>query len=120
MKFFQDGRDWFFKKRYGLFVHWGLYTLGGYHEQEQFRRNICRSEYEQYVAQFNPNRFDPYQWIEQAQEAGMEYLVFTAKHLDGFCMWDTNTTDYNIMHTPYGKDILKEVADACHQKNSLC
>ncbi len=117
MEYFHDGRDWFFRKRYGLFVHWGLYALGGYHEQEQFRRNIPRAEYEQYAKQFNPVKFDPYRWIAQAREAGMEYLVFTTKHQDGFCMWDTETTDYKVTNTPFGRDVLKELADACHAEN---
>lgn len=117
MKYFNDGRDWFFQKRYGLFIHWGLYALGGFHEQEQFRRNISRKEYAAYQNQFCPKKFDPRQWIRTARECGMEYMVFTTKHQDGFCMWNTSCTDFNCMNTPYGKDILKELADACHEED---
>ena len=117
MQYFNDNRDWFFQKRYGLFIHWGLYALSGFHEQEQFRRNISRAQYEKYAEQFNPVKFSPDEWIDCAQKAGMEYMMFTAKHQDGFCLWDTTCTDYNIMHTPYGKDVLKELSDACHRRN---
>lgn len=117
MEYFRDGRDWFFQKRYGMFIHWGLYAIGGFHEQEQFRKNISRKEYAAYQKQFCPTKFDPRQWIRTAKACGMEYMVFTTKHQDGFCMWDTAYTDFNCMNTPYGKDILKELADACHEEN---
>ena len=116
MNFFKDERDWFFKKRFGLFVHFGLYSIEGFHEQEQFRKGIPRKEYEKYASVFNPEKFDPYVWIETAKKCGMEYMVFTAKHQDGFCMWNTKTTDYNIINTPYGRDLLKELSDACHSE----
>ena len=116
MDFFKDERDWFFKKRFGLFVHFGLYSIEGFHEQEQFRKGIPRKEYEKYASVFNPEKFDPYVWIETAKKCGMEYMVFTAKHQDGFCMWNTKTTDYNIINTPYGRDLLKELSDACHSE----
>lgn len=116
MQYFKDGRDWFFQKRYGLFIHWGLYALGGFHEQEQFRRGLPRSEYAAYQMQFCPKKFNPRQWIRTARECGMEYMVFTTKHQDGFCMWNTAATAFQCMNTPYGKDILKELADACHEE----
>ena len=72
MEYFKDGRDWFFQKRYGLFIHWGLYALGGFHEQEQFRKNIFRNEYAAYQKQFCPTKFDPRQWIRTAKACGME------------------------------------------------
>ena len=114
---FNDARDWFFNKRLGLFVHWGLYSINGFHEQEMFRRNIPRHIYAKLKDQFNPIEFNPDLWIDMAQEAGMEYIVFTSKHQDGFCMWDTKYTDFNIMNTPYKKDILAMLAEACHRRN---
>jgi alpha-L-fucosidase len=122
MKFrFGDGRDWFFEKRFGLFLHWGLYAVGGWHEQDQYSRNISRREYAKQMQVFNPVQFDPEAWLDMAQAAGMEYLTFTTKHIDGFCMWNTAQTDYNIMHTLYGKDILGMLAEACHRRNfPLC
>jgi alpha-L-fucosidase len=118
---FGDARDWFSEKRFGLFIHWGLYALSEWHEQDQWRRRIPRTQYERLMHQFNPTRFDPDAWLDVAQAAGMEYICFTTKHHDGFCLWDTAQTDYNIMHTPYGKDTLRMLADACHKRNMpLC
>ena len=122
MKFrFGDGRDWFFNKRFGLFIHWGLYSIDEWHEQMQYRRSIPRKEYEKLINRFNPVDFDPDKWLDIAEETGMEYICFTAKHIDGFCMWDTKQTDYNVMNSPYGKDILGMLADACHRRSfPLC
>jgi alpha-L-fucosidase len=118
---FNDGRDWFFEKKFGLFVHWGLYSLIGWHEQVLQRRNMERKEYENLIHSFNPKQYDPEQWLDMAQQAGMEYVYFTAKHHDGFCMWDTKHTDYNIMNTPFKKDILAMLAEACHKRSfPLC
>lgn len=118
---FGDARDWWFKKRFGLFIHWGIYAINGWHEQEQCRRKIPRSEYEKLAAQWNPLRFDPDAWIDLAERTGMQYLCFTTKHHDGFCLWDTKQTPYNTMHTPFGKDVLKLLADACHRRGMpLC
>jgi alpha-L-fucosidase len=69
--------------------------------------------------QFNPTDYDPEKWVILAKQAGMKYICFTAKHHDGFCMWDTKQTDYNIMNTPYGKDVLKMLADACKKHGLL-
>ncbi len=121
MKYFNDGRDWFMEKRFGLFVHWGLYAIEGWHEQHQMRLNVPRKEYEKLAAVFNPSHFDPDVWIDLAQAAGMEYLTFTTKHQDGFCMWDTAQTDYKVTNSPYGKDVLAQIAEACHRRDfPLC
>lgn len=114
---FPGERNWFFEKRFGLFLHWGIYALGGYHEQEQMRLNVPAAEYEKYVPRFDPVNFDPAQWLDLCQECGMEYLVFTVKHHDGFCMWDTKETSYNIMNTPYKKDIAALLAEECHKRD---
>ncbi|OGV64072.1 MAG: glycoside hydrolase [Lentisphaerae bacterium RIFOXYB12_FULL_65_16] len=118
---FGDGRDWFFAKRFGLFVHWGLYAIEAWHEQDQFRRRIAKRDYTQRVHRFNPVRFDPEAWLDLAQDAGMQYVCFTTKHVDGFCMWNTAQTDYNVTKTPYRKDILGMLAEACHRRKvPLC
>ena len=75
MQHFHDGRDWFFERRLGLFLHWGLYAIHGLHEQEQQRYGVPAEEYEKLTAEFHPRRFDPEQWLDLAEEAGMEYLV---------------------------------------------
>jgi alpha-L-fucosidase len=118
---FNDGRDWFFQKRFGMFVHWGIYSVGGWEEQHMYRKEMTRAEYMPFMRKFNPVKFDPDAWLDLAQQAGMEYLTFTTKHIDGFCMWNTRETSYNIMNTPYGKDVLKLLADTCHRRGfPLC
>lgn len=121
MKRFGDGRDWFFEKRFGLFLHWGLYAIHGWHEQEQWRRRVDRREYGKLQAQWNPVRYSPDEWLDLAEEVGMRYVCLTTKHHDGFCLWDTKQTDFNTMNTPYGKDIVGMLAEACHRRGfPLC
>lgn len=121
LKRFGDGRDWFLEKRFGLFVHWGLYAIHGWHEQHQWRARVERSEYVKLINQWNPVEFNPDQWLDLLEETGMKYLCITAKHHDGFCLWDTKHTSFNTMNTPYGKDIIRMIADACHRRNiPLC
>ena len=118
---FGDGRDWFFEKRFGLFTHWGVYAVPAWHEQHVFRRQMTRAEYVPLMAQFHPRKFDPDAWLDLAEEAGMQYLCFTTKHIDGFCMWDSDETSFKITNTPYGKDTLRMLADACHRRDfPLC
>ncbi len=118
---FGDGRDWFFEKRFGLFIHWGLYSILEWHEQHQYRLRIPRPEYEKLIHRFNPTKFDPDAWLDLAAATGMDYVCFTTKHCEGFCLWNTRQTDYNVMNTPYGKDVLKMLADACHRRGfPLC
>lgn len=107
----------FKNERFGLFVHWGIYAVGDWHEQEQWRRRMKKEDYMKKADQFSPNEFDPEQWVKTALEAGMEYICFTTKHHDGFCMWDTKQTDYNVMNTPYGQDVLKQLERACRKHN---
>ena len=106
------------ENKFGMFIHWGVYALMGVHEQVFAKLDIPREEYEGLYKRFDPVDYDPEKWVLLAKEAGMKYICFTAKHHDGFCMWDTKTTDYNIVSTPYGKDVLKMLADAC-QKHGL-
>jgi alpha-L-fucosidase len=118
---FGDARDWWFRKRFGLFVHWGLYAINGFHEQEQWRRRVPRQDYARLAAQWNPAAFEPDAWLDLMREAGMSYVCVTMKHHDGFCLWDTTLTRYNTMNTPFGRDILRMLADACHRRGvPLC
>lgn len=118
---FGDRRDWFFERRYGLFVHWGLYAIPAWHEQALYRLPMDPDAYEGLIHQFNPDRFDADQWLDLAESVGMEYVCFTTKHVDGFCMWDTAQTDYKVTRTPYGKDVLALLAEACHRRRfPLC
>ena len=118
---FGDQRDWFFERRFGLFLHWGLYSISGWHEQTQYRQRIPRAEYVKLARQWNPVKFDPEAWLDLAERAGMKYVCLTTKHHDGFCLWDTKLTDFNTMHTPYGKDVVRQLANACHRRGMpLC
>jgi alpha-L-fucosidase len=118
---FGDGRDWFFEKRYGMFIHWGLYSIPAWHEQHQWRARVPRSEYVKLAESWNPRQFDPGKWLDLMELAGMKYLTVTTKHHDGFCLWDTKQTRFNTMNTPYKKDIIGMLADECHKRNvPLC
>lgn len=118
---FGDERDWFFDHRYGMFVHWGLYSIPGWHEQHQWRGRVSRTEYMKLAGQWNPRKFNPEQWLDLMEEAGMKYITLTTKHHDGFCLWDTRQTAFNTMNTPYKKDVIGMLSDACHKRKiPLC
>ena len=110
-------QKWFSQRKLGLFLHFGLYSIEGWHEQDQMRRRIPSEEYGQLIHRFNPTAFDPDQILDLAESVGMEYVCLTTKHHDGFCLWDTHETDFNVMHSPYGKDIVRQLADACHRRH---
>lgn len=105
----------FKEKRFGMFIHWGIYSLLGFHEQVQWIKELDAKEYQKNINLFNPTEYNPKEWVKLAKDAGMDYICFTTKHHDGFCMWDTKYTDFNIMNTPYGKDVLKELSEACEE-----
>lgn len=101
--------------QFGLFIHWGVYSLYGWHEQVLAKLNIPFEEYDAKALAFNPEGLDVEEWVLLAKNAGMKYICFTTKHHDGFCLWNTKYTDYNIMNTPYGRDVLKDLAAACQK-----
>lgn len=118
---FGDARDWFFQRRFGMFVHWGLYAIPGWHEQHQWRGRMARPEYVKLAAQWNPTKFNPDQWLDLLEATGMKYLCVTTKHHDGFCLFETKQTRFNSMNTPYRRDIIAMLANACHRRNvPLC
>ena len=118
---FGDGRDWFLEKRFGMFAHWGLYSIPAWHEQHQWRARVPRAEYVKLAQQWNPEKFNPEQWLDLLEEAGMRYLTLTTKHHDGFCLFDSAYTRFTSVHTPYKRDIVAMVADACHRRKlPLC
>ena len=112
---FADGKG-LFNRRLGMFVHWGIYSVGGLHEQEQCRYGVPRAEYEKYKDRFFADKFTPDDFIDVAESAGAEYMVITAKHHDGFCMWGTATTDYKVTNTPAKRDVIGELAAACRRR----
>ena len=107
------------QNKFGMFIHWGIYSLLEYHEQVYAHKKLDRDYYESHKELFNPTEYDPEKWVKLAKEAGMKYICFTAKHHDGFCMWDTKYTDYKITNTPYGKDTLRMLANACKKEGML-
>ena len=126
----QTGRDRFNENKYGMFIHWGLYsTQGGVWKGQKMedggtgplvaewimrRKEISRDEYAELTAQFDPQDFDADEWVAVAKAAGMKYMVITSKHHDGFALFDTDVSDFNIVDaTPFGRDVIKELATAC-------
>lgn len=129
----RDARmEWWREVRFGLFIHWGLYAVPageykgerceGIGEQIQAFLNIPREEYKDFAPQFNPVSFNAAEWVGLANQAGMKYLVITSKHHDGFCLWDSKVTKWDIIDaTPYGKDILAALRDECKKQGvKLC
>lgn len=110
-------REWFQDARFGLFIHWGVYSVLGDGEWVMNNQQIPISTYEKLPAFFNPTEFNPAEWVQMAKAAGMKYITITSKHHDGFAMFDSNVSDYNIVKkTPYGKDVLKMLADECRKE----
>jgi len=105
--------DWWRDARFGLFIHWGPVSLKGTEIGWSRGAQVPTETYDQLYREFNPTQFDAPAWVSLAKTAGMKYLVFTSKHHDGFCMWNTRFTDYNIMKSPFRRDVLRELAVAC-------
>jgi alpha-L-fucosidase len=103
---------WFNDVRFGMFIHWGIYSIPAKGEWVRFYDDISIEDYDKYAEQFNPVDFDPKEWAKTARNAGMRYVVFTTKHHDGFCMYDSKYTDFKITNTPYGRDITAELVEA--------
>jgi len=109
-----EARKWFQEARFGLFIHWGVYSVLGDGEWVMNNQNISINEYKKLPSFFNPVYFDAEEWVLMAKNAGMKYITITSRHHDGFSMFDSKASDYNIVKkTPYGKDILKMLSDAC-------
>ena len=103
---------WWTDARFGMFIHWGSYAQAARHEWVKKRERIPDDEYQKYFEVFDPDLFDPSEWAKKAKAAGMKYAVITSKHHEGFCMFESAFTDYDVINTPYGKDIIKEWVDA--------
>ena len=111
-----DPLAWQREAKFGMFIHWGPYSVAGVEASWPIMvptGEISEAEYRALSDRFNPVRFDPEEWIDLARKCGQRYMVFTAKHHDGFCMFDSEYTNYKITRTPYGKDIVRQLADAC-------
>jgi len=113
----QASRDWFREARFGLFIHWGVYSVLGRGEWVMSNDKMSVADYEKLPPRFNPVEFDAAEWVRMAKDAGMKYITITSKHHDGFAMWGTRQGDWDIVdRTPYAKDPLKMLADECHRQ----
>jgi len=110
-------RQWFQEAKFGLFIHWGVYSVLGDGEWVMNNQNISIDDYEKLPSFFNPIEFDAEEWVKMAKDAGMKYITITSRHHDGFSMFDSQATDYTIVKkTPYQKDVLKSLAAACKKE----
>ncbi len=112
-----EARKWFEEARFGMFIHWGVYSVLGDGEWVMNNQNISIKEYEKLPSFFNPTEFNAKDWVKIAKDSGMKYITITSRHHDGFSMFNSKATDYTIVKkTPYKKDILKQLADECHKE----
>ena len=109
--------SWFVNDRFGLFIHWGLYALAARHEWVKSREEIDDEQYRTYFEHFDPDLYDPDVWAEAASGAGMKYFVITTKHHEGFCLWDSDLTDYKATNTPCGRDLLEPMVKAFRSRD---
>ena len=107
----------FADRRFGIFLHWGLYSMFAQGEWYMTNLNINAQEYAKAMNAFYPHAFDARQWVSAIKDAGAGYICFTTRHHEGFSMWNTKQSDYNIMNTPYGRDVVAQLADACHEQD---
>ena len=117
----EDRTAWYRDAKFGMFIHWGPYSLASVEASWPIMKpkpgGISEAEYRELPKRFNPTKFDPYHFVDLARAAGQQYMVFTTKHHDGFCMFDTSYTDYKITNTPCGKDIVAQLSQACKERS---
>lgn len=106
----------FRERRFGLFIHWGLYSLAARNEWMRHRERTSNAAYQQYFDHFYPDLYDPEDWAAQAEAAGIRYVVVTTKHHEGFCLWDTQLTGYRVTNTPWGRDLIAPLARALRKR----
>jgi len=106
---------WWVEARFGMFIHWGLYAIPARGEWVMYCERIPKDEYAKLADRFNPTRYDATEWVRAAKRAGMKYMVLTTRHHDGFCLWDSDTTDYTAPKTRAGRDLVGEYVKACRK-----
>lgn len=111
-----QARQQFADRKFGVFLHWGLYSLFAQGEWYMQNEDIDNREYAKSADAFYPHRFNAAEWVSAIKAAGAKYICFTTRHHEGFSMFDTKLSDYNIMHTPYGRDIVRQLVDECHKQ----
>ncbi|HXB33333.1 MAG TPA: alpha-L-fucosidase [Puia sp.] len=108
----QKRMEWWTDGRFGMFIHWGLYSEAARHEWVKHNEHMTNEQYQKYFDLFNPDQFDPKKWAREAKAAGMKYAVLTTKHHEGFCNFDSKFTDYKATNTPAKRDLVREFVDA--------
>jgi alpha-L-fucosidase len=111
-----EARNGFQDAKFGLFIHWGVFSILGDAEWAMNNQNIHVKDYSRLEHFFYPTEFDAHEWVSMAKNAGMKYITLITRHHDGFSMWDTKYSDFNIMNTPYKKDVVKMIANECHKQ----
>ena len=106
---------WWQEARFGMFIHWGVYSIPAHDAWIMYQEHIPFDEYVQLADQFNPQNYNPAEWVALAKEAGMKYIVITTRHHDGFCLFDSQVSDFTSVKTGARRDLIAEFADACHQ-----
>ncbi|MEP7290388.1 MAG: alpha-L-fucosidase [Chloroflexota bacterium] len=119
MQVSQQGLDWFQDARFGMFIHWGLYSILARQEWIMHIEHIPVPEYEKLVPQFDPVKFNADEWVSIAADAGQKYMVITSRHHDGFSMYDTALSAYKVTNTPFRRDPIRELADACARRRDV-
>ena len=108
----EERMKWWTDARFGMFIHWGLYSQAARHEWVKHNEHLTNEQYQKYFDQFNPDHFDPKKWAREAKAAGMKYAVLTTKHHEGFTLFDSKYTDYKATNTHAKRDLVKEFVDA--------
>lgn len=119
MQVSEKGLKWWQDSRFGMFIHWGLYSILARQEWIMHIEQIPVAEYEKLVPQFNPVKFNAEEWVSIAADAGQKYMVITSRHHDGFSMYDTQLSDYKVTNTPFGRDPIQELADAIAKRSDM-
>ena len=112
-----QAREKFNDYRFGIFLHWGIYSMFAQGEWYMTNKQLDCEEYAKVANAFYPHQFNANEWVEAIKGSGARYICFTSRHHDGFSMWNTQVSDYNIMNTPFGRDVIKELAEACHNQD---
>ena len=107
--------QWWQEARFGMFIHWGVYSIPARGEWLMYQEHVPISEYAALADQFSPKEFNPKEWVAKAKEAGMKYVILTTRHHDGFCLFDSKVSDFTSVKTGAKRDLVKEFADACHE-----
>ena len=115
-KEYEERMKWYQDARFGMFIHWGLYSIPARGEWVRSTEEMPEEEYLPFMKEFDARDYNPKQWAKEAKAAGMKYVVLTAKHHDGFCLFDSKYTDYKVTNTPAGRDLIKEYVEALREE----